>query len=227
MNSLQLHITEWQFWQPDWHPQSDQPVPVALRRRMTTLGRNALALSWAMTPNETLYYLFSSRHGDFERTHAMLSAMAEEDELSPAEFSLSVHNALCGLLSIATGNRHGHLALSAGRDTFGCALLEGGLLLQENPDRPVLLVYYDAPLPDHYAQAGRIDEPTVAATFLLTSPRSDQESISMRWLPVRHCPQAIQPPSLAECFLHFLQSGTETTWLLGERWCWHWQAMHE
>ncbi|WP_130470317.1 beta-ketoacyl synthase chain length factor [Candidatus Magnetaquicoccus inordinatus] len=225
MNQIAFYLSHWQSWHPAWRSQSEQAVPLSLRRRMTSLGRDSLALAWDMVQknSNTPYYLFASRHGDFERTYNMLNMLAAENELSPADFSLSVHHALCGLLSIVTHNTNGHLALAAGCDTFGCALLEAALLLQEQPQREILLVYYDSPLPPAYDSVGRTEEPVIAAAFLLSATQTDRRAIALQWMPRQQCTEAHATHSLAESFIHFLENKEENLWIIGERLCWNWR----
>src|SRR5262249_4135148 len=100
-------------------------VPMMLRRRATLLGQKILMAALALGETAgTGKYILASRHGEFSRQIAILNALASAELPSPAEFTMSVHHALAGLLSIHTGNTQGHTAISAGADTFGMALLE-------------------------------------------------------------------------------------------------------
>src|SRR5689334_10839923 len=89
-----------------------------LRRRVSEIGQRALRPAWCLSEGEPKFVL-ASRNGEFGRTLGLLEALTEREPLSPAEFSLSVHHALIGLLSIARGNGAGHTALAAGADSFG------------------------------------------------------------------------------------------------------------
>src|SRR5580658_10067559 len=82
--------------------QSRPAVPVLLRRRITPIGQAVLRAAWSLPGLERARFVFASRHGEFNRTLTMLEAMADDEGPSPADFSLSVHNALPGLLSIST-----------------------------------------------------------------------------------------------------------------------------
>ena len=200
------------------------PLPLLLRRRMTPLARTLFRLALSLNPDENTLFLFSSRHGDYERTYGMLNALAEDNCLSAAEFSLSVHNALCGLLSIALQNRHGHVAISAGRDTFGCALMESALLLQENPTRSILLIHYDAPLPEVYHSVGGEDERTLVAAFTIQAPHPGRSPILLDWLPANACLDCQPSPSPAHHFLSFLQSEGGVCQVRGDRMIWRWRS---
>jgi len=89
--------------------------------------------------------------------------------VSPADFTLSVHHALVGLLSIAQGNRNGHIAVAAGPESFGFGFLEAVSCLQERPAEPVIFLYYDEPLPPPYDQFDSKEARPLAVALSLSS----------------------------------------------------------
>jgi hypothetical protein len=122
-----------------------------LRRRTGRLGRMALEAALQCDPGNSLPAVFCSRHGDVGRTLELLESQARDEPVSPAAFGLSVHNAIGGLLSIATGSQATMTAIAAGVATVPAGILEACALLAEgSPD--VLLVVYDEPLPGLYAE---------------------------------------------------------------------------
>ena len=108
-------------------------LPSMLRRRISTVGQRAFRAAFALSEQSSARFIFCSRYGESDRTLRILHSLAVKEPISPADFSLSVHNALAGLLSIAWGNTAGHTAISAGADSFGLwiagsyRLLEGGI----------------------------------------------------------------------------------------------------
>src|ERR1700677_3515966 len=104
------------------HPQAT--LPPLLRRRVTALGKMAFKAAFDLSALEPARFIFCSRHGEFQRTLSILTTLATGEAVSPAEFSLSVHNALAGLLSIAQHNTGGHTAIAAGADSFHAGLIE-------------------------------------------------------------------------------------------------------
>ena len=94
-------------------------LPSSLRRRVTPIGQAGFAAAHVLgADSRHARIVFCSRHGEFSRTLALLQALAADEPLSPADFSLSVHNALLGLLSIAWKNSAGHSSIAAGPDSF-------------------------------------------------------------------------------------------------------------
>lgn len=130
-------------------PADGQAVPVLLRRRIDRAGQAALRLAWNMAASGAARIVASSRHGAFIRSVAIMRAAQAGEPASPAEFSLSVHHAMAGLLSIARANRAGHTAVAAGAESLAAGLLEAaaGLGLAESGQAGALLMHLDEPLP--------------------------------------------------------------------------------
>jgi hypothetical protein len=194
------------------------PVPTLLKRRVGAIGRLALEAAWQLGPDEAGHFVFSSRHGEYGRTLSLLKELASEHAVSPADFSLSVHNALAGLLSIASGNRNGLTAIAAGRDSFGYGLLEAAALLAEQPSRPVHLVHFDEPLSDLYTGVADLDDGHVAVALSVTasdgtSPRFEIETAAAP-------PEAVPSRCLAEDVLRFLAGPDQSAAIRGDRMMW-------
>ena len=81
-------------------------MPAMLRRRAGFLGKMALEVAYRCLDGRgagatTIPTVFCSRHGEVSRALALLSDLARGEALSPTAFSMSVHNATAGLLTIA------------------------------------------------------------------------------------------------------------------------------
>jgi len=184
---------------------SNNPLPPILRRRVTAIGQTAFRTACNLTVPRSARFVFCSRHGEFQRTLRILTALAGSEPVSPAEFSLSVHNALAGLLSIAWHNPAGHTTIAAGADSFGSALIEAASCLMERPDEPVLLVYCDEPLPQPYNEIADGDETCVALAMLLISPQHDTGDVIFELRKKREAaPAAGSSSDQARAFLRFL-----------------------
>jgi len=84
------------------------------RRRLSSLARGVFHCTGRIGPPGDVPLVFASRHGEAERTLAILGDLAAGAEVSPLLFSMSVHNAVPGLLSILRGNRAPATALAPG-----------------------------------------------------------------------------------------------------------------
>jgi hypothetical protein len=122
-----------------------------LRRRLSSLGKMALAVAAPLArANPGIASVFCSQHGELERTVQLLTEVAGQQPLSPTQFSLSVHNAIGGLLSMATKDPSPMTALACEDGEVSAALLEAALIAREQDNRQALCVIYDEPLPSPY-----------------------------------------------------------------------------
>ncbi|HEY1723637.1 MAG TPA: beta-ketoacyl synthase chain length factor [Magnetospirillaceae bacterium] len=191
--------------------------PVLLRRRVSKLGQAALRAAWELDESATARLIFASRHGEFGRTLSILDSLAQEAEVSPADFTLSVHHALAGLLSIARKNRQGHTTVAAGTESFYSGLLEAAMCLAERPAEPVVLVYYDEPLPDPYNHFSAPGEETIVLALALTS---DEGRDGLRISYESVAPGAEAETNPGNAFLSFMTGPAARTTVVGERLAW-------
>ena len=134
------------------------------RRRLALLGKMAVSVAdQALAPlseeERAVPVVWASRYGDAQRSLDLLREQAQGEPLSPTSFALSVHNAIGAQHSIARRMTGNALCVAAGQATVEAGLIECLGLLAEGARR-VLLVCYDAALPEDYAQFH--DEPTCA-----------------------------------------------------------------
>ena len=129
-------------------------MPSMLRRRLNVLGRTALTAAYtAQDSAPPMPLITASRHGDLTRSAQLLQSLAAGEPLSPTDFSLSVFNAIAGLYSIAS---HGGLPVPPASTSVACgseaaevAVTEALAQLSESGG-PLLVLVYDAPLPEVY-----------------------------------------------------------------------------
>lgn len=198
-------------------------LPTMLRRRISVIGQMAFRASYALSGDRMARFIFCTRHGEFQRTLRILKSIVAEEPISPAEFSLSVHNALAGLLSIAWNNTAGHTTISAGADSFGSAMLDAVACLKSRPNEPVLVVYFDDLLPEPYDEFADDDETCVALAMLLSSPREDGEDLTLALEPRDRDMMSLSASGQALDFLRFILSGEPERRSMGERLQWRWQ----
>jgi hypothetical protein len=126
-------------------------LPLMQRRRLSPLAKAAMAVAWPCRQGfPDLPAVFSSNHGESRHYFEMLTDLAESREISPSRFSLSVHNAIAGLYSLYGETRAPYVVLAPGQEGVSAALLETAGLLAEQPNRRVLAVWYEQPLPEAY-----------------------------------------------------------------------------
>ena len=183
-----LQISSWAFWSPRTNDPfawcehlgeeecrvapRDVPsdlIPASHRRRMSVLSRMAVqvALQASSEPHPD-FLVFCSQHGEFVRTRRLLDDIANGIELSPAEFSQSVHNTSAGLYAIIADTRAAASCIASGASTFASAWLEAEAILDEHPDSRVLLVDHDDMLPPEYASFTDRAQHAYAVALLLS-----------------------------------------------------------
>lgn len=165
----------WRAGAPD--PAAQKPVGEALgrmhRRRAGPLGRAvadvaAEAMGTVPPGLGSVATVVGSSIGEAATLVSLLEQMWRGTEpMSPADFTVSVHNAASGVLSIATGNRGFTTSIAADHDTPAAALYEGlGLVL--TGAGPVLVLCSDEGAPEALLTG---DEAwTIAAAGVLLGP---------------------------------------------------------
>ena len=169
------NVRAWRDGMPD--PAAEKPAGSALdrvnRRRAGQLGRAladtaAEALAMAQLDGGALATVIGSAIGEAATMIGLLDQMWRHHQpMSPADFTVSVHNAASGLISIANKNRGMTTSLAADEDTPAAALMEAiGIVYTTN--RPVLLACGDEPAPENLA--GQAPPWTMLASAMVIGP---------------------------------------------------------
>jgi hypothetical protein len=203
-----------------------QDMPAMLRRRASSTGKMALETAYHCLPSvpETPI-IFASRHGEAARSRTLLQDLITQQPLSPATFSLSVHNANAGLLSIARADRGNHIAIAAGPATVEHAIIEACGLLADGT-RQVLLVMADSPPPECFRHYDDCAEQAYAWAWLLqNTPASDgAPAFSLSWSATEHDTNDInlaQKPGGLDILRFYLRSDAALTRVAnGQHWQW-------
>lgn len=168
-----LPVSRWAFWIDEAGgtsvPKVDFVEPL-LRRRLSSLARMSLHVAnecAAQLPR--VRFVYASRHGELNKTTAMLADLAAQEPLSPTVFSLSVLNASAGLFSILRKDSSPATAISAAEASFGFGLLEAAAQFASDRTSPVLYVYADEPPPALYASGDQT--PAHAIAILLADDK--------------------------------------------------------
>lgn len=236
-----FEVADWFAWAPTlenraaWRAWAGAPaaandsealpaLPMMLRRRLSPFGQKviggALACSGAVG---SARYVFGTRHGELGRAVRIFNDIEDRQTPSPTDFSLSIHHALIGLLSIDAKNRAGHTALSAGRDSFGYSLVESAACLAERPDEPVLLIYGDEKLPANYDAFREADDAMLPLVVVLALRRPPAGSGALSLRMAARKGDEDQSASGAHDFLRFLLSGAPSGASVGDRMRWEWR----
>jgi len=205
----------WKTWLARPHPLPNEgtpplsEMPAMMRRRVERLGRIALQAAYTCqgdAPPSPV--IFASRYGDLHRSVELLGQLARATPLSPTSFSLSVHNAIGALYSIARGDTSSYSAVAAGPETVEAAFTEACTLLAEGA-KDVLVVVYDEPVPapwQHFSE--HADFPRAWACLLGAADGTPGYSLTCgAAAEAADAPADALPADLA--VLRFLVSGAE------------------
>lgn len=242
MLELSFHVGDWCAWSPSrdteeawlkWAgarrattTKKTKPlaVPGSLRRYVSPLGQAALRCAWGLDGASDSRIISASRHGEFSRTLSILDTFVTNEEVAPADFTLSVHHAIAGLLSIAQRNHRGHTTIAAGPDSFGFGFIEAVTCLIDRPQESIVLVYYDEPLPKPYDYFDdEAHEPLAIALCLTAAGGGERFTLSLS--PKQADSELFPVPALD--FIAFMLSDTANKIVCGEHLQWHWRRHAE
>jgi len=156
-------------------------LPPIKRRRLSALSRLSLRLAYTVAPEFQGNCVFGSQHGELVTTQGLLQSIVEQQVVSPAGFSASVHNTAAGLHSINNHNAAACSSIAAGRDTLVMCFVEAYGLLQHAQHEQVLVVFADDRLPDELAEFVRFNQlHGFAAVVSLQNERKASGLVSIR-----------------------------------------------
>lgn len=154
---ISFTINDWFYWGEHFYSKSaptpvaeKQPdlgnIPAIQRRRLPLVAKRinqfALAANSAETP-----IIYVSQQGELSQTLAIIRSFV--GEVSPMKFSLSVHNAIAGLLSVAHKNTQSYQAIDSLSGGIETAIIEAYCLLSQHDS--VSIVYFDEDLPQEFS----------------------------------------------------------------------------
>ncbi|MGZ8181053.1 MAG: beta-ketoacyl synthase chain length factor [Methylobacter sp.] len=236
-------VREWNAWASgrssckDWRTWLDHrsfaltekaPIPATtpkiLQRRLSPLARAVFnAAEGCIDSDKPLPIVFSTAHGETNKSLDMLKSMQGGEEVSPIAFSLSVHNAISGLFSIAYDCHQEITVIAPGQDGIAPAFIEALGLLQEHHDQ-VLIVLYDEPLSDFYPSLPfAVNAPATCALALRVSLTGNGLALRFNRSSARRDDgeHALQILS----FLKFLVADDKSLALGNHRHSWEWHKI--
>lgn len=220
-------IDKWAVWPPLQADESEQDrwlstIPAMLRRRLSPLAKTVFrAVGQCLDEHQVVPAVFSSNHGELAKSFAMMKMLEAGEEISPTAFSLSVHNAIAGLFSMAWRNKLECSVLAPGEEGIAPAFIEALGLMQEGAEQ-VLLVFYDEPLPDFYpSEPFKLSANESRALALLVSKSGEGQRLSMT--SSRLSGQDGEQPVQLPVFIRFLAEPQTELTLKSPRQSWRWE----
>jgi hypothetical protein len=197
-------------------------VPKMLKRRLSPLAKIVFcAAKKCIDEHMIMPMVFSSSHGELAKSFSMMEMLEAGEESSPTAFSLSVHNAIAGLFSMAWKNTLQCTVVAPGEEGIAAAFIEALGLLQEGVEQ-VLLVFYDGPLVEFYPSAPfKLSTDESRALALHIGKSGEGQTLKMSSLPLtgNDGEQAVQLPA----FIRFLAEPLLQLTLKTPRQSWRWE----
>ena len=136
-------------------------LPAMARRKLSALDKAALCImnecfSVLDDKEKNIKIVFASQYGELDRLKKLVKQYTEENEVSPAAFSGSVHNSAVGQFSLLNKITQSYNSISAEDFTFKAGLTEAVITAK---DSSVLFCYCDAITPDRANGFGCIISP--------------------------------------------------------------------
>ena len=166
-----IYVEKSTIWKPDSQNPSSSPkleyVDSLFRRRLSQISKMTIEVVHAICEKgEDLPLVFASFRGEISRQFKINRGIVEENEVSPAQFSLSTFNAPPATASIALNLKSGYVALYC--KDFSDALLAARARVLANGR--IFFVFADEKIPDEYESAsGKIENEAFAFAVLLSS----------------------------------------------------------
>ncbi|WP_434779124.1 beta-ketoacyl synthase chain length factor [Neisseria sp. Ec49-e6-T10] len=192
-------------------------LPKMSARRMSTPSKLATQAALTLIEQHSIdAAIFISQHGELERSYKIIESICLKYDVSPTDFSMSVHNTAAGLVSIIGKQTFPISSLAAGRDGFQQALLETYALLQTDNIKNVLVVDFDGDIPKAYQTQYPQYTPAYACAYVITQgdtlscsqqPTGNNTTLSI-------LPQSLQLlRNMLRQDASFMINGTHSNWL--------------
>ncbi len=114
-------------------------IPPLMRRKLGSTDRLALDSMLEVFEEGAEEIVFSSRFGEIDRLKTIISQYQEFDEVSPAQFSASVHNYAAGFFTLYKKLNIPYFALSSGENSISAGLVKSVI----SKNSRLLFVYAD------------------------------------------------------------------------------------
>lgn len=161
--------------------------------------------------------IFSSRHGELEKTGRILHNLSQDEMLSPTEFSMSVHNTAAGWLTIISKKPLPVTSLAAGKDSFQQGILEAQSMLASGASR-VMLVDFDGEIPAIYDESVNSEFLPYAVAIILAAG----DTLQCQSVAAQEGIEELSLPQSLQFLRGYLPSSLSFNVSAGHRHCWQW-----
>lgn len=182
----------------------DSIIPAGHRRRLSAFAKMAVACGLSVSGADCSDLVFCSRFGDINLAYRLLLDLVDGALLSPAAFSLSVHNSVPGVMDLVRKSRVGHTAVAGGVETLSAGLIESWGKLNAAPTNKVTLVYAEGRTPEGFDTTSELEQVGVAFAMTLSAQKSATCEGIIRLGPVAGDVPVLEAPVSDSLVTHFI-----------------------
>lgn len=196
-------------------------IPVLMRRRFSQSIKHAFGAIDSHYFNE-IPFIYATQNGEMQITLELIKQF--HDELSPTQFSLSVHNAGAGLISIVQKSRQNYTVIDSMSGAIEHALLEA--YSQLNQFDRVGVIYFENHLPVEFKSL--TTHVNLNGALVLILEKGDDYQLSCQSTPTstpkdKSREDYIMPTNFAENIAYFLDDESRQIFRARHghlQWCW-------
>jgi hypothetical protein len=133
--------------------------------------------------------------------------ISANSDVSPTAFSLSVHNAVAGLISIFYGNEAPCLTMATNKKGVSVALFEAYSMLRETSQ--VSLTIYDGPVHESYRNALPDSKDTAAISLILSPANLKKDRLHIKRIATESGAQVRSPLHEIVAIVKFLHGSDD------------------
>jgi hypothetical protein len=225
MSDLNLSIEDWAAWIPaesgKQETTSDSRISTLepdvrfllanQRRRLSPLSRIVVdtyhRANGSPTGGLQIPSILCSTYGEHVRNTNLILDISANSDVSPTAFSLSVHNAVAGLISIFYGNEAPCLTMATNKKGVSVALFEAYSMLRETSQ--VSLTIYDGPVHESYRNALPDSKDTAAISLILSPANLKKDRLHIKRIATESGAQVRSPLHEIVAIVKFLHGSDD------------------
>ena len=192
-------------------------IPMMQGRRMGHACKLACEVALSLlecTENKIDAAIFISQHGELQRSAKIIESIIKGQDVSPTDFTMSVHNTAAGLTTILSKKTIEVSSLSACTDGFQQGLFEVQAFFAQGAQK-VMVIDFDDSIPEQYHYDEVIQTVPYACGFIF-SPETGYQCTGYKECDSTNqlaLPQSIQfLKNILAQKKHFLIDGLDKSW---------------
>lgn len=138
MNKELIFIKDFYYTKSDNDIDVSEISPI-MRRKLSRLDKHALTTMFKVYSKDAEEIVYASQDGESDRLNTIISQYTGMNEVSPAQFSASVHNYPAGFFTLFKKLNIPYCAVSAGKNSLTAGLIKAAISNYDN----VLFTYAD------------------------------------------------------------------------------------